>query len=71
MDINAANIEQIVKQVLANMKSGAPAAASAPRADSPKTAKVAMLTQLERFKYIYMRSRVMKTKDNKLPTQVI
>ena len=29
------------------------------------------LTQLERFKYIYMRSRVMKTKDNKLPTQVI
>ena len=29
------------------------------------------LIQLERFKYIYMRSRVMKTKDNKLPTQVI
>jgi hypothetical protein len=29
------------------------------------------LTQLERFKYIYMRSRVRKTKDNKLPTQVI
>ena len=29
------------------------------------------LTQLERSKYIYMRSRVRKTKDNKLPTQVI
>ena len=29
------------------------------------------LTQLERFKYIYMRSRVRKKKDNKLPTQVI
>ena len=29
------------------------------------------LTQLERFKYIYIRSRVRKTKDNKLPTQVI
>lgn len=29
------------------------------------------LTQLERFKYIYMRSRVRKTKDNKLPTQLM
>ena len=29
------------------------------------------LTQLERFKYIYMRSRVRKIKDNKLPTQLM
>ena len=29
------------------------------------------LTQLERFKYIYMRSRVRKTKDNKLSTQLM
>ena len=29
------------------------------------------LTQLEKFKYIYMRSRVRKTKDNKLPTQLM
>ena len=29
------------------------------------------LTQLERFKYIYMCSRVRKTKDNKLPTQLM
>ena len=29
------------------------------------------LTQLERFKYIYMRSGIRKTKDNILPTQLI
>ena len=29
------------------------------------------LTQLERFKYIYMRSRVRRIKDNKLPTQLM
>lgn len=28
------------------------------------------LTQMERFKYIYMRSRVRKAKSNKLPTQI-
>ena len=50
MDMNAANIEQIVKQILANMNGAAPVAA-APKAsaDLPKMAKVAMLTQLEKF----------------------
>lgn len=47
MDINEQNIEQIVKQVLDNMK-GAPSAVSAPR-DIPKTARVAMLTALEHY----------------------
>lgn len=48
MEMNSANIEQIVKQVLANMgagKSAAPAAA----VSVPKTARVAMLTGLEKF----------------------
>ena len=50
MDMNAANIEQIVKQILANMNGAAPVVA-APKAsaDLPKMAKVAMLTQLEKF----------------------
>ncbi len=48
MEINQTNIEQIVKQVLSEMK-GVPA--SAPRANSgtPKTARVAVLTKLEHF----------------------
>ena len=50
MDMNAANIEQIVKQILANMNGAAPvAAAPAVSGDLPKMAKVAMLTQLEKF----------------------
>ena len=50
MDMNAANIEQIVKQILANMNGAAPvAAAPAASGDLPKMAKVAMLTQLEKF----------------------
>ncbi len=49
MDMNTANIEEIVKQVLANMKGVAPVAAPKASADLPKMAKVAMLTQLEKF----------------------
>ena len=51
MNMNAANIEEIVKQILANMQGGAPAAApvATPAGEIPKTAKVAMLTQLEKF----------------------
>ena len=48
MDMNSANIEQIVKQVLAQMGSGAAPARSAGGA-TPKTARVAMLTKLEHF----------------------
>ncbi|MBR6051546.1 MAG: zinc-binding dehydrogenase [Clostridia bacterium] len=48
MDMNSANIEQIVKQVLAQMGSGAAPARSAGGA-VPKTAHVAMLTKLEHF----------------------
>ena len=53
MDINSANIEEIVKQVLSSMqgeKTSAPAkAASAPAGSIPKTAHVAVLTALEHF----------------------
>ncbi len=48
MDMNAANIEQIVAQVLASMKGTAPVAKSA-AGEIPKVANVAMLTQLEKF----------------------
>ena len=47
MDVNSANIEQIVKQVLAQM-GGAPSA-SRSGGPVPKTARVAMLTKLEHF----------------------
>ena len=49
MDINSRNIEEIVRQVLEGMK--APTGASAPKAagNVPATAKVAMLTGLEKF----------------------
>ena len=49
MDINAANIEQILKQVLANMKGVSNVSSAPAEASVPKTAKVAMLTQLEKF----------------------
>ncbi len=51
MDMNSANIEEIVKQVLAGMAGGNSGAASAPAAsgDIPKTAHVAMLTSLEHY----------------------
>ncbi len=51
MDMNSANIEEIVKQVLAGMAGGqtaAPASAGA-SGDIPKTAHVAMLTALEHY----------------------
>ncbi|MDD4851183.1 MAG: zinc-binding dehydrogenase [Gemmiger sp.] len=48
MDMNSVNVEQIVKQVLANM-SGAPAATPASAGPIPKTARVAMLTELEHY----------------------
>ncbi len=48
MDINSQNIEEIVRQVLEGMKSPA-GAMSAPVAGVPKTCKVAVLTQLEKF----------------------
>ncbi len=47
---STAQIEEIVKQVLANMAEGKAAAApAAPKADIPKVAHVAMLTELEKF----------------------
>ena len=52
MDMNSANIEEIVKQVLAGMtgsQTGAPASAAAGSQDIPKTAHVAMLTSLEHY----------------------
>ena len=51
MDMNSVNLELIIQQVLANMKSSGNAAESvAPAAASiPKTAKVAMLTGLEKI----------------------
>ena len=48
MDMNSANIEQIVKQVLAQMGGGA-APAKSVGGPIPKTARVAMLTKLEHF----------------------
>ena len=49
MDINSRNIEEIVRQVLEGMK--APTGGAAPKAAAsvPATAKVAMLTGLEKF----------------------
>ena len=44
MDINSVNIEQIVKQVISGLNS-TPSFSG----DIPKTAKVAMLTQKEKF----------------------
>ena len=51
MDINSANVEEIVRQVLSSMQSGntAPATTAAKPAGIPKTARVAMLTALEKF----------------------
>ncbi len=46
---STAQIEEIVKQVLANMAEGKAAAPAAPKADIPKVAHVAMLTELEKF----------------------
>ena len=53
MDANKANIEEIVKQVLANMAGNGAAAAPSGSAgktpEIPKTARVAMLTDLEHY----------------------
>ena len=49
MDMNNVNIELIIQQVLANMKSTANVTADAPATSIPKTAKVAMLTGLEKI----------------------
>ena len=46
MDVNSANIEEIVKQVLQNM--GSTVSSSIP-GQIPKTSRVAMLTSLENF----------------------
>jgi threonine dehydrogenase-like Zn-dependent dehydrogenase len=46
MDINAANIEEIVKKVLAGMNTSS---SSASQAGVPKTAKVGMLTAIEKM----------------------
>lgn len=51
MNMNSANIEEIVKQVLAEMTGSASqlAVSKAAAGDIPKTAHVAMLTSLENF----------------------
>lgn len=53
MDVNATNIEEIVRQVLNSMEGRQPAAnsgaGSAPAGAIPKTAHVAMLTSLEHY----------------------
>ena len=50
MDINSVNVEEIVKQVLSSMQNGDSAPAiKKPAGAIPKTARVAMLTQLEKF----------------------
>lgn len=52
MDLNNINIEEIVKQVLSGMTGAAPAAAAKPAAPAggvPKTARVAMMTELKKF----------------------
>ena len=52
MEINGANIEEIVRQVLNSMEGrgqAAPAAAAAGTGSIPKTARVAMLTSLEHY----------------------
>ena len=48
MDINSSNIEAIVRQVLGEMKGSSPSAQSS-GGNIPLTAKVAMLTGLEKF----------------------
>jgi len=48
MDINSANIEEIVRQVLDSMN-GKPASTASTGGVIPSTARVAMLTQLEKF----------------------
>ena len=48
MDINSVNVEEIVKQVLSSMQGGS-APQAKPAGAIPKTAKVAMLTALEKF----------------------
>ncbi len=47
MDINSSNIEAIVRQVLSDMKGTTPSSAAS--GDVPSTARVAMLTGLEKF----------------------
>ena len=49
MEMNSANIEQIVKQVLASMNGGASSVSAAAPAGIPKTAHVAFLTELGKF----------------------
>ncbi|HIW81187.1 MAG TPA: zinc-binding dehydrogenase [Candidatus Acetatifactor stercoripullorum] len=53
MDANKANIEEIVKQVLANMAgngaTAAPSGSAGKASELPKTARVAMLTDLEHY----------------------
>ena len=52
MEMNSANVEAVVKQVLESMldKKAAPAAnTTAPAGAIPKTARVAMLTALEHY----------------------
>ena len=51
MNLESAKIEEIVKQVIANMNtsSGTPAQKSASTGNIPKTAHVAMLTKPENF----------------------
>ncbi len=50
MDINSVNVEEIVKQVLSSMQNGDSApAVKKPAGAIPKTGRVAMLTQLEKF----------------------
>ena len=49
MDTNSVNIEAIVRQVLADMRSSEGASAKAPAAGVPNVAHVAMLTKLKNF----------------------
>ena len=49
MEINSANIEAIVRQVLASVNGEKPSAGASASKDIPATAKVAMLTKLEHF----------------------
>ncbi len=49
MDINSVNVEEIVKQVLSSMQGTDTASAKKPSGAIPKTARVAMLTALEKF----------------------
>ena len=49
MDLNQANVEEIVKQILKGMQGGASAPVSKSTGEIPKTAHVAMLTGLEKF----------------------